>query len=61
MKKEKLNYRFHNPNPDSQTASYILKVFMEADREKVEEAVQQAAQKTRAEEEAEDESITLAM
>lgn len=51
MKKEKLNYRFHNPNPDNQTASYILKVFIEADREKVEEAVQQATQETQAEDE----------
>lgn len=61
MKKNKLNYRFHNPNPDSQTANYILKVFLEADRQKVENAVQQAAQKAPDEEEAEEESITLAM
>lgn len=61
MSKKKLNYRFHNPNPDSQTANYILKVFLESNRQKVENAVQQAAQEAQAEEETEDETITLAM
>lgn len=61
MSKKKLNYRFHNPNPDSQTANYILKVFLESNRQKVENAVQQAAQEAQAEEGTEDETITLAM
>lgn len=61
MNKKKLNYQFHNPNPDNQTANYILKIFMEANREKVEEAVQHAAQKVQTEEEAEDETVALAM
>ena len=43
MKKQKLNYRFHDPNPEGVTANYILKTFMEVDVEKVEQAVQQAA------------------
>ena len=30
MKKQKLNYRFHNPNTAEVTADYILKVFIEA-------------------------------
>ncbi len=29
MKKQKLNYRFHNPNTAEVTADYILKVFIE--------------------------------
>ena len=61
MKKKKLNYRFHNPNPDSLTVNYILKVFLETDRQKVENAVRQAAQKVPVGEETEGEAITPAM
>ena len=61
MSKKKLNYRLHNPNPDSQTANYILKVFLESNRPKVENAVQQAAQEVQAEEGTEHEAITRAM
>ena len=61
MSKKKLNYRLHNPNPDSQTANYILKVFLESNRPKVENAVQQAAQEVQAEEGTEHEAITWAM
>ena len=61
MSKKKLNYRFHNPNPDSQTANYKLKVFLESNRPKVENAVQQAAQEVQAGEETEHEAITRAM
>lgn len=43
MKKQKLNYRFHDPNPGGVAANYILKTFMEVDMDKVEQAVQQAA------------------
>ena len=43
MKKRKLNYRFHDPNPAAVTADYILKIFIEANARKVEEAIQQAA------------------
>lgn len=43
MKKQKLNYRFHDPNPEGVAANYILKTFMEVDLDKVEQAVQQAA------------------
>ena len=61
MSKKKLNYRFHNPNPDSQTANYILKVFLESNCPKVENAVQQAAQEVQAEEGTEHETIIRAM
>lgn len=43
MKKQKLNYRFHNPNPADVTADYILKVFMEVNEKKVEQAIKIAA------------------
>lgn len=42
MKERKLNYRFHNPNPAAVTADYLLKIFLEADKEKVQLAIQQA-------------------
>ena len=43
MKKRKLNYRFHDPNPAAVTADYILKIFIEANAGKVEAAIQRAA------------------
>lgn len=43
MKERKLNYRFHNPNPTAATADYLLKIFMEANQEKVQLAIQDAA------------------
>jgi len=43
VKKRKLNYRFHNPNPTAATADYLLKIFVEANQEKVQIAIQQAA------------------
>ena len=42
MAKQKLNFRFHNPNAAEATADYILKMFIEANREKVEQAIQAA-------------------
>ncbi|MDO4454871.1 MAG: hypothetical protein Q4B90_10330 [Eubacteriales bacterium] len=53
MKRQKLNYRFHNPNTAEVTADYILKVFIEANMKKVERAMQEAADKS-AEEEKQD-------
>ncbi len=41
MKKRKLNYRFHNPNPAEVTADYILKILIEANRGKVEEILRE--------------------
>jgi hypothetical protein len=43
VKKRKLNYRFHNPNPAAATADYILKILIEANSQKVEKAIQKAA------------------
>ncbi len=43
MKKRKLNYRFHDPNPAAVTADYILKILIEANAGKVEAAVREAA------------------
>lgn len=43
VKKRKLNYRFHNPNPAAATADYILKILLEANQEKVQSAIQAAA------------------
>lgn len=44
MKKQKLNYRFHNPNTADVTADILLKVFIEANAKRVEMAVQEAAE-----------------
>lgn len=43
MREKKLNFRFHDPNSEARTANYILELFFEVDREKVETAVQQTA------------------
>ena len=43
MKKRKLNYRFHDPNPAAATADYLLKLFVEANQGKVQLAIQAAA------------------
>lgn len=43
MKERKLNYRFHDPNPEAVTADYILEIFIEANAGKVEAAIQKAA------------------
>ena len=42
MKKRKLNYTFHNPNSAAATADYILKIFIDANSEKVERAIRAA-------------------
>lgn len=41
MKKRKLHYRFHDPNPAEVTADYILKILIEANRGKVEEILRE--------------------
>jgi len=48
VSKQKLNFRFHNPNTTEATADYILKMFIEADLEKVEQAMKAAAEVTAA-------------
>ena len=44
MKEQRLNYRFHNPNTVEATTDVILKVFIEANRQKAEAAIRQAAE-----------------
>lgn len=43
MKKQKLNYRFHDPNDPAVAAEYILKVFVEANHKKVEKVIREAS------------------
>lgn len=43
MKQRKLNYRFHNPNPEAASADYILKILIEANTGKVEQVIQETA------------------
>lgn len=43
MKKRKLNYIFHNPNTPEETADYLLKLFIEVNKPKVEAAIRKAA------------------
>lgn len=43
MKARKLNYRFHNPNPAVETANYLLKILIEANKDKVQLAIQKAS------------------
>lgn len=42
LREKKLNFRFHDPNSEARTAEYILELFFEVDREKVEMAIQAA-------------------
>lgn len=60
MKRQKLNYRFHNPNTAEVTVNYILKVLIEANMKKVERAIQEAAEKSAEEDElSENESLNM--
>ena len=43
MKKQELNYIFHNPNSMEATANHLLKVFIEMNTNKVEELIITAA------------------
>lgn len=45
MRNRKLTYRFHDPNPPSVAAEYILKVCIEANTSKVEQALREAMEK----------------
>lgn len=45
VKERKLNYIFHNPNLDKETADYLLKILIEANQSKVDIAIQNAAGK----------------
>lgn len=43
MKKRKLNYVIHNPNPIEKTADFLLEILIAANAEKVEQALREAA------------------
>jgi len=51
LKKQKLTYRFHDPNPEGMVADYILELFMEVDEERVEQAMKQEALETEVQQE----------
>jgi hypothetical protein len=38
--KQKLTYHFHNPNTPEATANFLLKLFVEVNKPKVEQAIQ---------------------
>ncbi len=40
--KVKLNFRFHNPNTAEETSNYILKIFLEANQEKLDRVLQES-------------------
>lgn len=42
MKQQKLNFRFHNPNTAEDTADYILRLLLEANREKLEQLLRES-------------------
>lgn len=43
MNKRKLNYRFHNPNSEEDTAEFLCKLLIEANAGKVERAIEEVA------------------
>ena len=44
MKKQELNFRFHNPNTAEVTANALIKILIEANQKKVEQAIRLAAE-----------------
>lgn len=44
VSEKKRSYRFHNPNTAEAAGAYLLKIFIEADKNKVEEAVREEAE-----------------
>ena len=42
MKKRKLNYVIHNPNPIEKTADLLLEILIAANTDKVEQALKEA-------------------
>lgn len=42
MKRDKLNYRIHDPNSVEDTAKYLLKIYIEANREKVDRIIRES-------------------
>lgn len=48
MKKQKLNFRFHDPNPPGVAADAILRILVEANMDKLEKAILEAAEQEKA-------------
>lgn len=46
MKKIKLKYHFHDPNPPDKAADYILKVLIEVNVQKAESAIKKFGRET---------------
>ena len=46
MKKRKLNYVIHNPNPIEKTADFLLEILISANADKVEQALRKAAEES---------------
>ena len=44
MKKRKLNYQIHDPNPAAVTADHLLRVLIDVNMGKVESALREAAE-----------------
>lgn len=42
---KKLNFRFHNPNEVEKTAEYIMKIFVEVNKEKLERVLHEETEK----------------
>lgn len=45
ISKKKLTYHFHNPNSDEETANYILKIFLEVNKTKLDRIMQEESKK----------------
>ena len=46
-RRQKLNYRFHNPNTPEDTAEFVFKVFLAANKRKLDRAIEEAAEQSR--------------
>lgn len=57
VKERKLNYRIHDPNPAAVTADHLLKVLIEANKNKVELALREAAKSADSENEIQEERL----
>lgn len=52
MKQQKLNYRFHDPNPPDVMAEFLFRLFIEVNKNKVDRALRAAAEEIEKEERA---------
>lgn len=45
ISRKKLTYHFHNPNSDEETVDYILKIFFEVNKTKLDRILQEESKK----------------